>query len=54
VGAAGQAVRLLLLDLSQVTGWSRAVAGKRAHDTGRALFGGWRIEAMEAKLRGRG
>ena len=54
-GPAGEAVRLgvdpaaLLPDLAQVTGWSRADPAKAPHDPGRALFGGWRIEDMEAK-----
>jgi hypothetical protein len=34
---------IVLPDLTQVTGWSKA-AGKPAHDPDRALFGGWRID----------
>lgn len=41
-----------LPDLAQVTGWSTADASKVAHHEGRALFGGWRLEEMEEKLRG--
>ena len=41
-----------LPDLAQVTGWSKADLLKAAHDEGRALFGGWRIEDMERKRRG--
>jgi hypothetical protein len=54
-GPAGAAVRRErgLPDLAQVTGWSRADPGKAPHDGTRALFGGWRIEEMEGKLRGR-
>ena len=37
---------LVLPYLAQVTGWSKA-AGKPAHDPGRALFGGWRIDDWE-------
>ena len=56
-GPAGEAVRerfglpegLGLPDLAQVTGWSRADPDKAPHDPERALFGGWRIEDMEAK-----
>jgi N-6 DNA Methylase len=52
-GLAGEAVRreLGLPDLAQVTGWSQADPAKAAHDPKRALFGGWQIEEMEAKLR---
>jgi hypothetical protein len=48
-GPAGEDVRrrLGLPDLAQVTGWSRADAGKTPHDPDRALFGGWRIEDLE-------
>ena len=63
-GPAGEAVRarlgsgfrgdddkgLGLPDLAQVSGWSRADAGKAPHDETRALFGGWRIAEMEDKL----
>jgi len=55
-GPAGQAVRLglnpsaMLPDLAQVTGWSNADPEKVAADPGRALFGGWRMEHMEAEL----
>jgi len=54
-GPAGEAVRRErgLPDLAQVTGWSRADPAKAPHHEGVALFGGWRIEEMEAKLRGR-
>jgi hypothetical protein len=56
-GLAGQLVRerlglaehFGLPDLAQVTGWSRADPDKEMHDD-RALFGGWRIEQMEARL----
>jgi hypothetical protein len=41
-----------LPDLGQVTGWSRANAGKAPHDPTRALFGGWRMENL-AKTRRR-
>jgi hypothetical protein len=53
-GPAGEEVRrrLGLPDLAQVTGWSRAYAAKAPHDPTRALFGGWRLEQMEEKLRG--
>jgi hypothetical protein len=37
--------------LAQVTGSSRADPRKAPHDETRALFGGWRLEAMEAKTR---
>ncbi|HET7708836.1 MAG TPA: hypothetical protein VFK50_04780 [Sphingomicrobium sp.] len=58
-GPAGEAVRrelglgeeAALPDLAQVTGWSRADAGKR-QDAETALFGGWRIEEMEARQDG--
>jgi hypothetical protein len=40
-----------LPDLAQVTGWSRADPGKTPHEPTRALFGGWRMEEMERKLR---
>ncbi len=33
--------------LDQVTGWSKAAAGKTAHDETRALFGGWRLKDWE-------
>jgi hypothetical protein len=39
--------------LDQVGGWSKAKGGP-AHDPGVALFGGWRLEQMERKLRERG
>jgi hypothetical protein len=56
-GPAGEEVRarlglpegLGLPDLAQVTGWSRADPDKAPHDPERALFGGWRVEHMEAK-----
>jgi hypothetical protein len=57
-GPAGEDVRrasegrVVLPDLAQVTGWSRADPTKAPHDEGRALFGGWRIEDMERKRRG--
>jgi hypothetical protein len=53
-GPAGEAVRreLGLPDLAQVTGWSRADPTKTPHDPTRALFGGWRLEEMEERLRG--
>ncbi len=38
--------------LELVTGWSKA-SGRPPHREGRALFGGWRIEEMERKLRGK-
>lgn len=41
---------VVLPDLAQVTGWSRADPAKAAHDPDRALFGGWRLEDMERKL----
>jgi hypothetical protein len=44
--------RMGLPDLAQVTGWSRADPKKRPHHPERALFGGWRLEDMEARLRG--
>ncbi|NUR46173.1 MAG: hypothetical protein HOP91_08480 [Sphingomonas sp.] len=49
-GPAGEEVRrkLGLPDLAQVTGWSRADPAKEPHGDS-ALFGGWRIEDMEAK-----
>jgi len=52
-GAAGENVRrrLGLPDLAQVTGWSRADPAKEPHGDS-ALFGGWRIEDMEAKREG--
>ncbi len=55
-GPAGQAVRdrlgrAGLMDLAQVSGWSRADPAKTPHDPDRALFGGWRIEDMVRKLR---
>jgi hypothetical protein len=55
-GPAGEEVRrrlegrVVLPDLAQVTGWSRADPTKVSHDPRRALFGGWRIEDMEAKI----
>jgi len=51
-GPAGEEVRsrLGLPDLSQVSGWSRADPEKEPHDPERALFGGWRLEEMEAKI----
>jgi len=54
-GSAGEDVRqrLGLPDLAQVTGWSRADPAKAAHDPDTALFGGWRIEDMEAVPRRR-
>jgi hypothetical protein len=58
-GPAGEEVRARLglgglgvPDLAQVTGWSRADATKAPHHADRALFGGWRMEEMEAKLEG--
>ena len=52
-GEAGAEVRrkLGLPDLAQVTGWSRADPAKESHGDS-ALFGGWRIEEMEAKREG--
>jgi hypothetical protein len=52
-GPAGEEVRrrLVLPDLAQVTGWSRADPGKAPHHP-RALFGGWRIEDLEEKRDG--
>lgn len=58
-GPAGEAVRrelglpecFGLPDLAQVTGWSNANPDKVPHDERRGLFGGWRIEDMERKLR---
>ena len=41
---------VVLPDLAQVTGWSRAEKG-RVHDERRALFGRWRIGNMERKAR---
>jgi len=49
LGPAGEE-RFGLPDLAQVTGWSRADPAKAAHDSSRALFGGWRIEDMEEAL----
>ena len=51
-GPAGEEARarLGLPDLAQVTGWSRADPAKVPHDASRALFGGWRIEDMEAEI----
>ena len=43
--------RMGLPDLAQVTGWSKADPSKTPHHPERALFGGWRIEDMEARLR---
>lgn len=40
--------RIVLPDLSQVAA-GRAHSAKTPHDPGRALFGGWRIEEMEAQ-----
>jgi hypothetical protein len=59
-GPAGEAVRRELAlreahglpDLAQVTGWSKADPAKAPYHPERALFGGWRIEDMERKLRG--
>jgi hypothetical protein len=51
-GPAGEAVRVLLPDLAQVTDWSRADPEKAPHDPRRALFGGWRMEDMEKKRGG--
>jgi hypothetical protein len=57
-GPAGEAVRgelglpedgghdRFLPDLAQVAGWSRAQG--RVHDAGTALFGGWRLEHVQA------
>jgi molybdenum-dependent DNA-binding transcriptional regulator ModE len=69
-GPAGEAVRMELglgprfrgddeagsglPDLAQVTGWSTADPAKAPHHEGVALFGGWRLEDMEAKERGLG
>jgi hypothetical protein len=52
-GPAGEMVRMQLglPDLAQVTGWSRADRNKAAHHPERALFGGWRMEDMEARRR---
>ncbi len=44
--------RISLPDLAQVTGWSKADPKKVPHHPDRALFGWWRIEDMEKKLRG--
>jgi hypothetical protein len=54
-GAAGKDARrkLGLPDLAQVTGWSRGDPTKVPHGDS-ALFGGWRIEDMEAKREGEG
>ncbi|MES2755205.1 MAG: hypothetical protein V4659_11110 [Pseudomonadota bacterium] len=50
-----EAEDVTLPDLSQVTGWSRADPAKVTKDASRALFGGWRVEAMKAgKKRGDG
>lgn len=38
--------------LDQVTGWSTADPAKAPHHAGVALFGGWRIEDMEAENKG--
>ncbi|PAX07337.1 hypothetical protein [Sphingomonas lenta] len=38
---------VVMPDLSQVGGWSKADPDKPAHDPGRALFGGWRIRDWE-------
>jgi hypothetical protein len=35
-----------------VAGWSRADAGKAPHRQDTALFGGWRMEELEAKRTG--
>jgi hypothetical protein len=40
-----------LVPLELVTGWSRADPSKAAHNPGVALFGGWRIEQMERRIR---
>ena len=45
--------RIVLPDLAQVTGWSRADPAKVPHDPRRALFGGWRLEDMERVIEGR-
>ena len=45
-----QSIGLGLPDLAQLSGWSRADAGKEPHDETRALFGGCRIGEMEDKL----
>jgi len=39
----------VLPDLAQVTGWSKADAGKAAHHEGVALFGGWRVGDLEGE-----
>ena len=41
--------RIWLPDLAQVTGWSKADPEKGGHGDA-ALFGGWRIEHMQARL----
>ena len=47
---AGQGNAFGLPDLAQVTGWSRADAGKAGDPDAAALFGGWRIADMERRL----
>ena len=42
----------VLLDLAQVTGWSKADPSKTPHHDGVPLFGGWRIEDMERQRGG--
>jgi hypothetical protein len=37
--------------LERVTGWSRTGRKKGKHDPGVALFGGWRLAAMETSRR---
>ena len=44
-----QAQESALPDLAQVTGWSRADPEKGGHDPDTALFGGWRIEQLDAE-----
>lgn len=41
--------RVVLPDLSQVTGWSGADPAKAPHHEDRALFGGWRLEDLEER-----
>lgn len=41
--------RVVLPDLSQVTGWSGADPAKAPHHEERALFGGWRLEDLEER-----
>lgn len=45
--SAGPAITPPLPALEQVTGWSRADAGKTPHHPERALFGGWRLGDLE-------